>query len=119
MNGAFFTSLRDSPGFSTAYTVFRQSKLLCGMVNLVTVYEANRREIKLALMAQSRAEAALIRARVRLRTALKKAVEEDQASLSDIANVFIDAGRPVSRQRIDQILKGDYDNTENDSKNTS
>lgn len=74
----------------------------------MTVYEANRREIKLALMAINRAEASLKRSRQRLKDALAKSVEEDGASLGDLANVFIDSGRPVSRQRIDQILKGDY-----------
>lgn len=78
------------------------------MVQTMTVYEANRREIKLALMAQHRAEASLIRARARVSAAIKRAVDEDSASLSEIADVFIDAGRPVSRQRIDQILKGEY-----------
>ena len=73
----------------------------------MTIYEANRREIKLSIQALEKALRAVKDARVRLRRAMRVAQAEDNASFGEIANVFIDAGRPVTRQRIEQLLKQD------------
>lgn len=66
--------------------------------------EERRRFIHLASRNLKRAETQLENARTAFAEELRIAVDEENASLGEVSKYLADCGRPISRQRVHQII---------------
>lgn len=66
--------------------------------------EQRRRSINQSSRSLKRAETLLENARIAFATELREAVDVEKCSLGEVSKYLAECGRPISRQRVHQII---------------